>query len=52
MYEDDIPAEMVKLTGETMAEVLELVRYGVLKAGSTVIYANSTSRARQHDRSR
>jgi hypothetical protein len=45
LYEDDIPAEMVKLTGETMAEVLEIVRYGVLKAGSTVIYANSTSRA-------
>ena len=45
LYEDDIPAEMVKITGETMAEVLELVRYGVLKAGSTVIYGNSTSRA-------
>ena len=29
MYEDDIPSEMVKITGETMAEVLELVRYGV-----------------------
>ena len=27
LYEDDIPAEMVKITGETMAEVLELVRY-------------------------
>lgn len=45
LYEDDIPAEMVKLTGETMGEVLELVRYGVLKAGSTVIYANGTSRS-------
>lgn len=45
LYEDDIPGEMVKLTGETMAEVLELVRYGVLKAGSTVIYANGSSRA-------
>jgi len=36
---------MVKLTGETLAEVMELVRYGVLKAGSTVIYANGSSRA-------
>lgn len=44
LYEDDIPAEMVKITGETLAEVLELVRYGVLKAGSTVIYGNSTTR--------
>ena len=44
MYEDDIPAELVKQTGETMAEILELVRYGVLKAGSTVIYANGTTR--------
>ena len=43
LYEDDIPGEMVKLTGETMAEVLELVRYGVLKAGSTVIYAGGVS---------
>jgi len=45
LYEDDIPGEMVKITGETMAEVLEMVRYGVLKAGSTVIYANGTTRA-------
>lgn len=45
LYEDDIPGEMVKITGETMAEVLELVRYGVLKAGSTVVYANGTTRA-------
>lgn len=45
LYEDDIPAEMVKLTGETMAEVMEMVRYGVLKAGSTVIYTNGSSRS-------
>jgi N4-gp56 family major capsid protein len=45
LYEDDIPAEMVKLTGETMAEVLENVRYGVLKAGTTVIYSTGSSRA-------
>lgn len=45
LYEDDIPGEMVKLTGETMAEVLELVRYGVLRAGTTVIYGNGSSRS-------
>ena len=45
LYEDDIPGEMVKLTGETMAEVMEMIRYGVLKAGSTVIYSNGSSRA-------
>ena len=44
LYEDDIPGEMVKLTGETMAEVLELIRYNVLKAGSVVLYANGSSR--------
>jgi N4-gp56 family major capsid protein len=45
LYEDDIPGEMVKLTGETLAEVLELVRYGVLKAGTTVIYTNGSTRS-------
>jgi N4-gp56 family major capsid protein len=44
IYEDDIPAEMVKITGETMAEVLELVRYGVVKAGTQVVYANGSGR--------
>jgi N4-gp56 family major capsid protein len=43
LYEDDIPGEMQKLTGETMAEVLELVRYGVLKAGTNVVYAGGVS---------
>lgn len=45
LYEDDIPGEMVKLTGETLAEVMEMVRYGVLKAGSTVIYSNGSTRS-------
>jgi N4-gp56 family major capsid protein len=45
MYEDDIPGEMVKLVGETMGEITELVRYGVLKAGTQVVYANGSSRA-------
>lgn len=44
MYEDDIPGDMSKLTGETLAEVAELVCYGQVKAGSNVIYANGTTR--------
>ena len=28
LYEDDVPGEMTKLVGETMGEILELVRYG------------------------
>ena len=44
LYEDDVPSEMMKLVGETMGEVLELVRYGILKAGTQVIYTNGSSR--------
>jgi len=44
MYEDDIPDDMAKLTGETLAEVAELVAYGQVKAGSSVIYANGSTR--------
>lgn len=45
MYEEDIPNDMKKLTGETLAEVAELVCYGQIKAGSSVIYANGSTRA-------
>jgi len=44
MYEDDIPGDMAKLTGETLAEVAELVCYGQVKAGTSVIYANGSTR--------
>lgn len=44
LYEDDVPQEMSKLVGETMGEILELVRYGVLKAGTSVVYTNGASR--------
>ena len=44
MYEDDIPNDMAKLTGETMAEVAELICYGQVKAGTSVVYANGTTR--------
>jgi len=44
MYEDDIPDDMAKLTGETLAEVAEKVCYGQVKAGTSVIYANGSTR--------
>lgn len=44
MYEDNIPDDMAKLTGETLAEVAELVCYGQVKAGTSVIYANGSTR--------
>lgn len=44
MYEDDIPSDMAKLTGETMAEVAELIAYGQYKACSGVKYANGSTR--------
>lgn len=44
MYEDDIPSDMAMLTGETLGEVSELIRYGVIKAGTSVIYSNGASR--------
>ena len=44
MYEDNIPDDMAKLTGETLAEVAELVAYGYIKAGSNVMYTNGSAR--------
>lgn len=45
MYEDDIPAAMKKLTANTLAEVAELVAYGQVKGGTSVLYANGSTRA-------
>lgn len=45
MYEDDIPGDMKKLTATTLVEVAELVAYGQIKAGTTVSYANGSTRA-------
>jgi N4-gp56 family major capsid protein len=45
LYEDNIPDDMNKLTSQTLAEVAELVAYGQVKAGSSVIYANGSTRA-------
>ena len=45
MYEDDIPADMVKLVGEHMASIEELISYGVVRGGTNVVYANGSSRS-------
>jgi N4-gp56 family major capsid protein len=44
MYEDDIPGDMVKLVGEHMASIEELISYGVVRGGTNVVYANGTTR--------
>ena len=44
MYADDIPGDARVMVGNVMAEITELIRYGVIKAGSVVEYANGTTR--------
>lgn len=44
LYEDDIPADMVKLVGEHMGSLEELISFGVVKGGTNVVYANGTAR--------
>ena len=43
LYEDDVPAEMKKQTGERMGLVREMVRYGALKAATNVFYCGGNS---------
>lgn len=45
MYEDDIPSEMKRQTGERLGLVREMVRYGALKAATNKFFAGGTSRA-------
>lgn len=42
-YEDDVPAELKKQTGERIALVREMVRYGVLKACTNAFYAGGVA---------
>ena len=44
LYEDDIPDDMAKVCGDTLAEVAELVCYGQVRAGTSVVYANGSAR--------
>lgn len=43
LYEDDVPAEFKRLTGERMGLLLEMVRYGQLKAGTNVFRAGAVA---------
>jgi N4-gp56 family major capsid protein len=43
LYEDDIPAEMKKQTGERVGLLREMVRYGALKAMTNLFYGGSGS---------
>lgn len=43
LYEDDVPTEMKQLCGERIALVREMVRYGVVKAGTNAYYSGGTS---------
>lgn len=45
LYEDDIPADQKTQTAERMGLVREMVRFGVMKAASTVQYVGGTTRA-------
>lgn len=46
LYEDDVPSEMKAQTGQSMGLLLEMVRYGRLKAATNVYRAgNVTSRS-------
>ena len=45
LYEDDVPSEMKRQTGERMGLVREMIRYGALKGCTNKFYAGGTTRA-------
>jgi N4-gp56 family major capsid protein len=44
-HEDDTLNEAINVLGEQAAQMIEKVRFGVVKAGTNVVYANGASRA-------
>ena len=44
LYEDDVPPEMKKQCGERVGLIREMVRYGIVKAGTNVYYSGGTTR--------
>lgn len=44
-HEDDTLNEAIKVLGEQAAQMIEKMRFGVLKAGTNVIYANGATRS-------
>lgn len=45
LYEDDIPGDMVRLVGEHMGTIEEMISYGVVRGGTNVVYANGATRS-------
>lgn len=43
LYEDDVPSEVKKIAGERMGLLLEMIRWGQLKAGTNVFRAGSVA---------
>jgi N4-gp56 family major capsid protein len=43
-YEDDVPNDMTQLVGEHMGSLEEAINYGVVKGGTSVVFANGLSR--------
>lgn len=43
LHEDPVGKDMAMMAGEQAAETIELIQYGVVKAGTNVIYANSVA---------
>jgi N4-gp56 family major capsid protein len=43
LYEDDVPSEIKRLTGERMGLLLEMIRFGQLKAGTNVFRAGGVA---------
>ncbi len=44
LYEDNVPMDMVKKVGEHMTSIEENIAYGVIRGGTTVVFANGTVR--------
>jgi N4-gp56 family major capsid protein len=44
-HEDPVLNEAIELLGEQAAQMIEKMRYGVIKAGTNVLYANGANRA-------
>lgn len=43
-YEDDVPADQMAQTAERMSLVRELIRWGIMKAATTIQYSGGTTR--------
>ncbi len=44
MYEDDIPGDMVKIAGEHMGTIEEMIAFGVVRGGTNVVFSNGAAR--------